>query len=92
MRSRKSEGLGGCWPLGRVSAAEEGWWHGMLRRQAGAASKRPVTFLVRADCLLLPPSRFPDALGLFIILHCSALCAMMGGLVVTQRRAGNVAE
>ena len=63
----------GLWAESRQQ--RRGWWHGMLRRQAGAASKRPVTFLVRADCLLLPPSRFPDALGLFIItMHSTTVC------------------
>ena len=68
----------------------------MLRRQAGAASKRPVTFLVRADCLLLPPSRFPDALGLFIITILSTLhttvCNDGGQRMFVAQRTGNVAE
>ena len=75
MRPRKIEGLGGGRPLGRLSAkARRGWHAKKVRRCAGSASKRPVTFLVRADCLLLPPSRFPDALGLFIITIHSTLC------------------
>ena len=94
MRPRKSEGLGGGWPLGRVPGKAGA--DGMLRRQAGAASKRPVTFLVRADCLLLPPSRFPDALGLLIItvpftLH--TVCNDGGPThVCCTERTGNVAE
>ena len=90
-RPLRSEDLGGGgWPLGRGRVG------GMLRRQGGAASKRPVTFLVLADCLLLPPSRSPDALGLFIIAIHSALHTLCNERRPTQhivaQRAGNVAE
>ena len=64
-----------------ASGQRKGWWHAKKAGKAGgAASKRTVTFLVLADCLLLPPSRSPDAL--FIITIHSTLCTlgvMMGG-------------